>query len=1138
MADFCKMHLLSDEPSKTDAFGGHERVAEAVARLIREEQGGKAIALTGSWGSGKSTVVELIRNKLVPGKGDASGEHCVLVFDTWAHQGDPLRRSFLEKLRECAVKATWVQKDKFRAEFEQLSRRREDNTITTIPILTGYGKIGAVLIYLVPLGLAMIVGSVRPLWLGWVLVLLPLAASTLFWLFNRKRESLGLLFSRVRETVRSTTLRTPDPTSIEFVDLFEKVLNQALKKSTRKLVIVMDNLDRLQPDEALQVWATMRTFFDSGRECQDWSKRLWLIVPFDRDGISRLWEREKTQSSDASTPPKSTTANGANGDKANAHKAVTPAHMGLAPDFLNKTFQVVFEVPPPVLSDWNRFCEKQLRDAFFNESEHPENDLLTVSLLFGDLRENYDEPVTPREIKLFANRLVTVHLQWGHKIPIATQAAYILYSRRIRESPETLGKLEFLDAQSLNLLNDPNYQKNLAALHFGVEPDKAMQVLIGRKVEGALRGGDGEAITGLISVQGFRDVCSSIVSRNLKGWVAVEPQSIALAALALDAVPEQSVGHNTWAQLLGAATDIESWQGGSAAWDQRLGTVADIESWRELSEKVGRGLSVLLRRCEDSSRIKFATAILQRVSKASPSAKGEGDKVTSYGKWAAAWCACVLPVLRQIEDEGPPKVIEDNLKVPGAANIYLSVMSAAVGANSDKIVEYLVPAALPSDVVQELTNHYNPGKLDENWAETIELMTKVHRARWNWKPLIDILGPQTHAAGSGSVEQITRSLTPLVYLAMVPNNYARASLTQLASSGVLMNALAWWSNNSKVAALCIFAFLECTQEEVPPPISQESAAAAGELAALVAKWNRTPELLERASAGPNAKVLVCTVVREIAKREDARELLDASTVIDHYALLRGALSEESLAALGDKLVKQGSLVAEVTKHPFSVELADLYVHVLETDAGGTDENFAKFLIDSLKEVNKEAWKQELSAEGPLLRLLAALRTHGRSPDLGPPFEDALLGEANELIQAGESSPRDAKKSKCLIEALTPDNRKVLLLQLRDLILGNHAKTVAPLLTLYGNWLLTTSDLQTKAEELVAGLFTSIVERDDRGEAEWLLKAVERPAIFNNCGGPSRRVFASRVGRRVNDSPEDDELRGIYEEIKNRLEDST
>ena len=52
----CPTKLLDDLPADRDEFGSHQRVANAIAELVRNEEGGKAIALIGPWGSGKSTT--------------------------------------------------------------------------------------------------------------------------------------------------------------------------------------------------------------------------------------------------------------------------------------------------------------------------------------------------------------------------------------------------------------------------------------------------------------------------------------------------------------------------------------------------------------------------------------------------------------------------------------------------------------------------------------------------------------------------------------------------------------------------------------------------------------------------------------------------------------------------------------------------------------------------------------------------------------------------------------------------------------------------------------------------------------------------------------------------------------------------
>lgn len=228
----CRTVLLDDLPADRDAFGPHQRVAHAIADMIREEEGGRAIALIGSWGSGKSTVIRILSNSFRDSKNIV-----LFTFDAWAHRGDPLRRSFLEQLgRTIRGWATVEAQREWDLAFDQLSRRRDDVETTTRPALSGWGALLAVAMLLVPVGSALLdsglMGRNRLLGDPRILTaMLPVLIVLAAWLCTRdfrllrrksfwtfwiaKRHSweneslLGLFVNRVKETVRTTAIRTP-----------------------------------------------------------------------------------------------------------------------------------------------------------------------------------------------------------------------------------------------------------------------------------------------------------------------------------------------------------------------------------------------------------------------------------------------------------------------------------------------------------------------------------------------------------------------------------------------------------------------------------------------------------------------------------------------------------------------------------------------------------------------------------------------------------------------------------------------------------------------------------------------------------------------------------------------------------------
>lgn len=105
--------LLDDLPSDTDSFGSHEPVAAAIGEMVEREEGGKAIALEGSWGSAKSTIISVLSERL---------EGQVFVFDAWAHEGDPLGRVFLERLIEFCWRK--IDHSRWSETRDELRRRR------------------------------------------------------------------------------------------------------------------------------------------------------------------------------------------------------------------------------------------------------------------------------------------------------------------------------------------------------------------------------------------------------------------------------------------------------------------------------------------------------------------------------------------------------------------------------------------------------------------------------------------------------------------------------------------------------------------------------------------------------------------------------------------------------------------------------------------------------------------------------------------------------------------------------------------------------------------------------------------------------------------------------------------------------
>ena len=338
----CPTYLLDDTPPPEDQLGegAHERIARSIADLIHSEEGGKLIGLEGRWGSGKTTIINLMRKRL-----GSVRDTTLFAFDAWAHERDPLRRSFLESLIRHFQRIQWVETGHWNNVLDKLAKRRKVTETRTVPHTTTFGKSLVFSALLVPLGTALVAGSFQrgvtfdtSLPINWSFVIGVLLSIAPFFVVlgklvwtrairsratahhNSRDTEWALLTGNAISKTNQDTTETPEPTSIEFEDEFRSLMGAALSESkSRKAVLVIDNLDRVGPADALSIWSTLQTFLqDRSTEVQGWFRKIWIIVPYDKSGLRRLW-----------------TARGADSAEGDSNSSD-----GIAESFIDKSFQI------------------------------------------------------------------------------------------------------------------------------------------------------------------------------------------------------------------------------------------------------------------------------------------------------------------------------------------------------------------------------------------------------------------------------------------------------------------------------------------------------------------------------------------------------------------------------------------------------------------------------------------------------------------------------------------------------------------------------------------------------------------------------------------------------------------------------
>ncbi|BDD12583.1 NTPase (plasmid) [Fulvitalea axinellae] len=461
-------NYINSKPTAEDQFEGksHQRIANSIAEHIKDGNNSlKVLGLEGGWGTGKSTIIELIKENL-------SDTHHLYVYDCWGHQEDSQRRAFLEEqtldllssdddlletktehidLSGVHHEVTWTEKIKF-----LLAKKRETNQKTVPKLSFGIVIVGLIFIFTPILALISdILGDSNQATLLKLLFSASLLIlSTTIWLLStlykrfisksKKWINLSSLFYIYKgKQLEDTTLEIfseIEPSVKEFKEWMHSI-SKSLK--SKELIIVYDNMDRLPPENVKEIWSSIHTFF-----AEEKYPKITVIIPFDREHLSEAFKNGN-----------STTTN----------------------EFLNKTFSIIYRVSPPVLTDWKNFFVTKFKEAF-GDSENQEIQL--VLTIYDRLTSKF----TPRDIILFINELVTLKRIWGEEIKLRYIAIFSKKKDYILENPqETILKNDYLDSLGDLLSDDAELQNNISALAFNVPLEKASQVLLLRDIELALR---------------------------------------------------------------------------------------------------------------------------------------------------------------------------------------------------------------------------------------------------------------------------------------------------------------------------------------------------------------------------------------------------------------------------------------------------------------------------------------------------------------------------------------------------------------------------------------------------------------------------------------------------------------------------
>ena len=1016
-----------------------------------------------------------------------------------------MRRTFLENVIQHLADLDWIDKAQWEQTREELAQRRRITETRSIPRLGKLGSLLAFSVLLIPVGLALLnaglrqTSSMTPPTFDWMMIagisltLIPVIIYSILvvprligWCWRKlwgkpttsdDLISFGALIAQKHITdTRTETIENPNPTSVEFEEIFDKLMTEALDKHDRRLILSLDNLDRVTSTDALSILAALQTFLKySDHNQPKWFSKIYVLIPYDPNGLKRLWA---SQDEDEST-------------------RVTTA-------FLDKTFQVRFEVPPLLLSDWRIYFIGLLNEAL---PDHDKTEFHSAYRVFAlHIRDGISP--TPRDLKLFVNQIGTITRQWQNSFPLADIAYYILLRRKATDVPAGLLDKTLPESKLSGLMSD-NAQSNLAAMAFNVPVKQARQILLQTPIETALSERQVDDLKELSEFPGFREVLLDI---PFSDWSENESVKLANAAYCLGQDGVFDVAEPELRTMVINSLRAAAYQ---------------VNSWKPLDARTAEGLIALLELIQNPA---LAEAILKALPPVSTEEEQQELGVTE------AWVAGLLRLLRGLQLLGFDSAYLNGIELGASAYGYIDVCIKLYDQDADgdfwKIIMPPKDGKEVSFVLQTLA------KEESLTIEHVHAMQVMKKGQYS---------PEWREIGSTIVERLKADDTKqaaYVHAAMATlwelhdlDSVLEKQIGQLATEGHLLHYLHHARKENVTAAWCAFMYL-WKVPSVPSPASAGNSndgynylvgtiftdpanydKFTQEFIKLLADCDKLDLLFEVFDAAPASKPWIIECLRIVQNKDYTLEVYSPEIIIQRWQVLRSELNEEEYSHLLEKLIEDSSLVESVYADPFEVEKAALYFDIAQ-NGGDKDKAFIDWTQKGLGDLSKDGWLSELKSEGFCLRLLFHMLATDVIISLRTPYQDALI-DYSKLVVSGKAKPKNHKDEWALLfDALDSTGRSFLQAQLLKIAERADGKIAGDFFDLYGEE-ITAYQTLVEDHDIVMNLFIPLLRDNNERGLQWVeLILSQHPNILDKYNSSAADAFKARILEKLEENPED------------------
>ena len=454
--------FLKNQPLGEDLFENksQDKIAQVISERIINEPEFKIIGIDGEWGSGKSNLVRLVENKL-------NTTHKFFIYDVWGHQEDEQRKAILVELTDFIKSDKDLLKEGDKKIWDNnlkvlLAKSKETTTINQPYLSVGFIFSLLSIVYIPTVNVFKDSMSnffeIESWFWKLVLVAFPIFIVIVIYLWNlvdnlcKKNGFLKSFRLSAEETFQVYTNKQKEETKIETISEdqpsvrdFQNWMEDINKDLNKKIVIVFDNFDRLPKRHILNIWSSIHIFFAE----KEYSN-IKVIIPFDREHVQ------------------------------NAFKELNGNDTKFGDDYVNKTFDIVFRITLPIMSNWKSFFTDQWNKAF---TDYDEDELRLVVQVYEFLNRR----ITPREIISFINEILSIKLL-DDNFKERYIAIFILKKDQILENPlkAVTDFKDILGGLTSFYGNDPDYPKQLTAIIYHIEVENAIELIYRQELKDSL----------------------------------------------------------------------------------------------------------------------------------------------------------------------------------------------------------------------------------------------------------------------------------------------------------------------------------------------------------------------------------------------------------------------------------------------------------------------------------------------------------------------------------------------------------------------------------------------------------------------------------------------------------------------------